>query len=519
MNPAPDTTGPVVQPLDLEVERPSLQNNTADIDRLQRAVEHQWGAAVATDPADFNRLSRRMWDLDFTGQAVLDLSATPVKIIDFRSDQGPVLALAVDLGTTHIHLHLLDLHAGRVLDKRVVRNPQIEHGPDVLTRIHYATSGGLEELQGLAAGAISRAATDLCGDQGRIPRDVAAVAVAGNTIMSHLLAGLWPDHIRREPYIPVVNHFPPYRADALGLGTLPGAPVLVFPNVGSYFGGDLISGILAAGLDQAEGVNFLVDVGTNAEVVLGGRDFLIACAGAAGPALESGVARMGMTAAPGAIERVRIDPDTKKASWRTIGDMAPVGICGSGFVDLAAQLYLGKIIDQRGRFRLGGDTSHLVETEDGPAYVVVAAEDTASGEPITVNQIELDSLCRSKAAMYSILETITLEVGVDFSEIKRFFVAGAFGQYIDPEMAIQLGMLPDLSREVYQALGNTSVQGAEKVLLDLAAWRRAQALAGRITYLELNVNQAFMNRFSAARFIPHTDGHRFPTVPVFDEGP
>jgi uncharacterized 2Fe-2S/4Fe-4S cluster protein (DUF4445 family) len=499
------------------MERPSLKNNTADVDRLRRGVEQALDQEATVDPADFNRLSRRLWETDFAGSAVIDGSGPRPRIIDWKNDEadaGSLLALAVDLGTTHIHLHLLDLETGQKLAQRVITNPQIAHGPDVLTRIHHATSGGLAQLQSLAMGAISDAAAGLCQDQGRSADQICAVSLAGNTIMSHLAAGLWPDRIRREPYIPVVNRFGTMRADFLGLKVLPGAPVFFLPNVGSYFGGDLIAGILAADLDRAEGVNFLVDVGTNAEVVLGGRDFLIACAGAAGPALESGVARMGMTAAPGAIERVRIDPATKKADYKTIGDEKPVGICGSGFVDLAAQLYLTRIIDQRGRFR---DPAAVTETEEGPVYVVAPAAETATGEPITVDQIELDSLLRSKAAMYSILRTITLEVGVDFVDIKNFFVAGAFGQYIDPEMAIQLGMLPDLPREVYVALGNTSVSGAAKVLLDLAAWRRADEIAGKITYLELNVNQAFMNRFSAARFIPHTDRRRFPSVPVFDD--
>ncbi len=505
---------PIVRGLTPALDRPSLSNNTADLDRLRRGVEQALGEEAVVDPADYNRLSRRLWETDFAGRAVIDLSGHRPRIIDWRADSGPLLALAVDLGTTHIHLHLLDLDAARPLDQKVVPNPQIAHGPDVLTRIHYAVSGGLAELQSLAVEAIGRTAAELCASQGRSPQEVCAVSVAGNTIMSHLLAGLWPDRIRREPYIPVANRFGGLRAEFLGLDVLPGAPVLIFPNVGSYFGGDLIAGILAADLDRAEGVNFLVDVGTNAEVVLGGRDFLIACAGAAGPALESGVAKMGMTAAPGAIERVRIDPRTKKAEYQTIGCQKPVGICGSGFVDLAAQLYLTRIIDQRGRFR---DASAVTNTEDGPAYIVAPAQETDTGQPIAVGQVELDSLLRSKAAMYSILRTIARKVGVDFANIKRFFVAGAFGQYIDPEMAIQLGMLPDLPREVYVALGNTSVMGAAKVLLERAAWRRADEIAGKITYLELNVNQAFMNRFSAARFIPHTDRRRFPSVPVFDD--
>ena len=517
-----DQNGPIVQRISLDITPPSLKNNTADIDRLKKVLWDKTGVEPQIDFTDFNRISKDLWQYGFQARCLIDVSQEKPRLIALEPMDAPpaLLGLAVDLGTTHIHCHLMDLEAGTVIGKQTILNPQIEHGADVLTRIHFATSGGFRELQRLAAQAISQVAAELCKKNNVLLKDVHAAALAGNTIMSHLFLGLWPDHIRREPYIPVANRFPTIRADAVGLDVNPAAPVLVFPNVGSYFGGDLISGILASGLDRAEGVNMLVDVGTNAEVVLGGGDFLVACAGADGPALESGIARMGMVAGPGAVERVKIDPETLVAQVETIGQdegEKPIGICGSGFIDLAAQLYLRRIMDQRGEYRLVADHPVMVEIDERPAYVVVPADQTATGLPITVSQMELDSLLRSKAAMYSILRTITLEVGVGFEDLKKFFVAGAFGQYIDPESAIQLGMLPDLDRSVYFSLGNTAVRGAEMVLSNLADWRRAMDIAGKITYIELNVNQAFMNRFSAARFIPHTDRSRFPSVPVFDD--
>jgi uncharacterized 2Fe-2S/4Fe-4S cluster protein (DUF4445 family) len=311
----------------------------------------------------------------------------------------------------------------------------------------------------------------------------------------------------------------PFSASELGLGLHPAAIVWVMPSIGSYFGGDLISGIIASGLDQQEETGMLIDVGTNAEVVLGNRDWLIACAGAAGPALEGGVARMGMRAEPGAIEHCTIDPDSGRVEYQTIDGAPARGICGSGVIDLVAGLYLARIIDIRGKFRPGQPQAEgrLLKQGDSLAYIVVPAEETGLGEPILLSQIDIDALMRSKAAMYSILATITNQVGVAFKDLGKIFVAGAFGKHIAPRQAIVLGMLPDLPLEVYTPLGNSSLAGAQLMLQDQSARERCRKVVAKITYVELNVNQEFMLRFSGSRFIPHTDHALFPSVPFYGE--
>jgi uncharacterized 2Fe-2S/4Fe-4S cluster protein (DUF4445 family) len=321
----------------------------------------------------------------------------------------------------------------------------------------------------------------------------------------------------REPYIPMVNAPDPFPAAELGLELHPAAPVWLMPGVGSYFGGDLIAGIIASGLDEQEETSMLIDVGTNAEVVVGNREWLIACAGAAGPALEGGVASMGMRAGPGAIEHVEIDAETGDLRFTTIGGAKPKGICGSGMIDLVAGLYLARIIDRRGKFRAMAPGGRLVETPEGSAYVLVPAAAAADGRPVLLTQVDLDALMRSKAAMFAILTTLLNQVGLGFEELHRIHVAGAFGRHIAPRQAITLGMLPDLPLATYQAIGNSSLAGAELILLDRKAGQRCLAVVRRITYVELNVNQEFMIRFSGSRFIPHTDPGLFPSVPVFDE--
>ena len=502
------------------ISSPSLKDNTADTERLVQALlPVTGGTPVAVDLA----VQRQLPDLLRPGGAPLRVVffKEPGRWVVVSADRAeetlPPIALAVDLGTTRVVMRLVDLVSGDALGETAFDNPQIGIGPDILTRIHYAdTPGGLGELHRLIIVAIGQAAEKLCISVGRTAAQIHLAAVAGNTAMSHLFLNLNPRWMIRDPYIPAVNCPGVIRAADLALPFSPGARLLVFPNIGSYFGGDLMAGIFYSGLYRREDAAVLVDVGTNAEVVLGNRHWLIACAGAAGPALEGGVTRMGMMAGDGVIDRVRIDSETGKFHLRTIGGGAPRGICGSGLIDLAAQLFLAGMLDIRGRLvpRRCGDRFMDV---DGLAHlVVVPAGQSAAGVDLTINQADLDSLIRSKAAMYTILETIHQSVGMDMSDLSEFLVAGTFGAFIDPVSAITIGMLPDLPLPTYRRLGNSSLEGATMALLSRDCVDALDTIRSRITYLELNVNQDFMNRFSAAKFVPHTDRGRFPSVPIPD---
>ena len=451
-------------------------------------------------------------------------------------------AMALDLGTTHLEAILVDLLTGQVLSAAGCENSQIEYGADILSRIHQATSArrqmrevadlsfidpGLAVLQQSIVTCINGLIAELASGSGVATSDIRALSVSGNTTMAHLLLGLDPFHICREPYIPMANVVDSMEGRELGLILHDSAPVWIMPSIGSYFGGDLISGILASGLAATEQTRMLIDVGTNAEVVLGNRDWLIACAGAAGPALEGGVARMGMRAAPGAIDFVALDPETYALEVRTIGGAPAVGLCGSGLIDLVASLYLARIIDIRGKFRDPDQESdprraafmreRLVVRDGQRAFVVAMASEAGADDEVLLEQIDLDAMIRSKAAMYAVLATLVSQVGLNFSDLAEICVAGAFGNHINPRRAITLGMLPDLNLSVYRAIGNSSLQGAGQVLLSRSARQECLDIVSKITYVELNVNQDFMIRFSGARFIPHTDPSLFPSVPLFAE--
>ena len=496
---------------------PTLQDNTADVDRVLTALKNKLKTRfIEVDLALAKRIPEILRQNGYQVTCILFCHSNSWHLIDIKPYryQTPICGLAVDLGTSRVVLRLLDLDKGVSLWESAFDNPQIEIGPDVLIRIHFADSPEhLNRLTRLIVNGLNEKIEECCLALGISPNDIYLMSLAGNTAMTHLFLGLDPHWIIREPYIPVVNRPSSYLAKDLGIHMHSNARSIIFPNVGSYFGGDLISGILFSGINKAETTSILVDVGTNAEVVLGNQHWLMACAGAAGPALEGGVTRMGMMAGPGVIDQVRIEPDTLEFDLHTIEEKVPKGICGSGLIDLAAQLFLTRMVDIRGRLVPAVCKKRLVEKDGLNALIIVFAKDSATGEDLYVRQADLDSLIRSKAAMYTILETITLTVGVDFKELETFYVAGTFGSFINPTSAISIGMIPDLPLERYQSIGNSSLEGATLVLKDTSCMGEIDEIRDKITYMELNVNQDFMNRFSAAKFLPHTDPGLFPSVP------
>lgn len=510
---------PLASAIAVAAPLPTLGDNTGDLDRLKKALAPQLGGVMPIVPCHrLSKVAGRFRAAGFAGAAIInDMSGVPV-LVDFLPRPPEILAgMALDLGTTHLEAALLDLTTGATLARADLENGQIRYGADILTRIHHAAGDeGLAELHQAIIGSVNELAAKLAGLAGLDVSGVRALSVSGNTSMVHFFLNLNPRHLCREPYIPMVNAPDPCLAGELSLAIHPAAPVWILPSVGSYFGGDLISGVLASGLDRQTETSMLIDVGTNAEVIVGNREWLIACAGAAGPALEGGVARMGMRAGPGAIEHLQIDRATGEIRYQTIGNSKPRGLCGSGLIDLVAELYLTRQIDIRGKFRLQAAGERLIKGDEGWRFVVVPGKDSADGTPVLLGQVDLDALMRSKAAMYAILTTLTSQVGVAFADLHRIYVAGAFGRHISPRQAIVLGMLPDLPLAVYEPVGNSSLAGARLVLLESQARERSLKLAGKITYIELNVNQEFMLRFSGSRFIPHTDHALFPSVPFFD---
>lgn len=392
----------------------------------------------------------------------------------------------------------MDIQNGKTVEVAAGYNEQAEAGEDLLTRICLGNSpAGLAFLQKAAVETINRLIGELEAKTSVKGLEISALAVGGNTAMIHFLLGLDPSRLCLAPYTPVVTRPGFLSARMLGIKINPRAVVYCLPGVGSYLGGDVVGGVLASGMHYKSELALFVDIGTNGEIVLGCRDWLIGCAGAAGPALEGGVAGSGKRAEPGAIESVRIDPQTGEVFYSTIGGLPPSGICGSGLVDCLAELFLAGIIDRAGKFR------------KGDKFVVVPAGESATGEEISVTQTDIDNLMRTKGAVSAALELLLESTGCALSETERFYAAGAFGHYLNLESAVTIGLFPDLPRARMVRLSNGSGEGARRVLLSDRKRLEAEEIAAKMTYIELNASQAFMNKFAGSRSC------RIPTWTIF----
>ena len=420
---------------------------------------------------------------------------------------------AVDIGTTTIVVYLVDMTSGRIIGTASTYNSQVKCGDDVITRIVYATErNGLKELQNLAVGNINNMLMELAERNNVPPSMIDYLVVAGNTTMEHLFYGIDPQYIREEPYIPAATFFPLIRGKSIGLQVDLQAIIYSMPNVASYVGGDVSAGVLVSQIHKQDRVSLFIDIGTNGEIVLGNKDWLVTAACSAGPAFEGSGIKFGMRAMEGAIEEVEINPKTYDVNYRVIGDVKPIGICGSGMIDALAEMYLNGVIDQKGKIREEIGSKRIRRGESGLEYVLAWRVESAINKEIVITEVDLDNLIRAKAAIYAGFSTLLSQMNMTFAEIEKLYIAGGFGRYIDIERAITIGMLPDLPVDKFQFLGNTSIMGAYYALLCDRLRHEAEEIARRMTYIELSVSRNFMDEYLSALFLPHTNLSAFPTV-------
>ena len=507
----------------LEIEPPSLADNTTDFERLQRELARQHGIrGLAADLPIIKKLARILRGADWRVTAVLEMDTWaspdgPPRLIDLRPGDrtGSSWAVAVDIGTTSNVVYLVDLLTSEVVDTAAEYNGQISCGEDVISRIIYATKqeGGLDHLQRLVVQTINGRIEELVERNGIDPSEIDKMTVAGNPTMIHLFLGLWPESIRLEPYVPTVNHPLPVKARELSLHINPEATVDCLPGVGAYVGADTTAGVLSSLMYQTEQLTLFIDVGTNGEIVLGNFDWLLSCACSAGPAFEGSGVQSGMRATIGAIEEVWINNKTYEPTIRVIGDVPPRGICGSGMISLLAEMFITGIIDKGGKVNRSLDTPRVRIGEHGPEYVVAWAEETRrKAEDVVITEVDITNLIRAKAAFYAGFSVLTRSVGLQLAEVEQVLIGGAFGQYINVEKAIQIGLLPDMPWERFKYLGNTSALGAYTALLCPDMRQEVVDIASKMTYLELSADNTFMDEFIKALFLPHTDLASFPSV-------
>jgi uncharacterized 2Fe-2S/4Fe-4S cluster protein (DUF4445 family) len=507
------------------MEPPDRAPELGDDERLAAAVERTVGEAAGKVtvalPAlrELPRMARAHgWEVgallgDFDGeQRVFGVSA-PGDHEEASATAGGY-GLAVDVGTTTVVVHLVDLATAGFVEACASLNDQVVHGEDVISRIIYAQEreGGLRELRENARATINRCVNRVAESSGVKREEILGAACVGNTVMTHLLLGIDPAAIRREPYVPAVRTLPTLRAEEVGLAIHPEGPVYLAPCVSSYVGGDITAGVLATATGESPKLTLFIDMGTNGEMVVGNREWLMCCSCSAGPAFEGSGVEHGMYATIGAIERLSYHPETDAVEYLTIGEARPRGICGSGLVDALATLLQAGVIDRAGRINLGFPSRRVRVREERPEFVFVWGEEVGRPEDISLGEDGIQNLIRSKAAIYAGAETLLESLGLRASGIEQVLVAGAFGNYLDAESAVTIGLLPDVPLERIRFVGNTAVAGARLALLDRGARRRMEELSGRMTNFELSLAPGYMERYVSGLFLPHTDLGRFPSV-------
>ena len=501
--------------VELTLNAPSLDDTMPDNERLVWALEAATDCQRIELPFyPLRRMPKVLRESDFSVRVLGEQVDDCFKVYDIvpMSDTRPLCAVAIDIGTTTVSAVLFDLADGKLLAKASCGNGQIRYGADVINRIiEQGKSGGRKKLQdAIIKETLLPLIAALCKDAGVPATRILRMCVAANTTMNHLLVGVDAESVRTEPYIPAFFHYEELKAADLGLPAHPNAAVLVAPNIGSYVGGDITAGTFAGMLWNKEELSLFIDLGTNGEIVFGNQDFLVSCACSAGPAFEGGDISCGMRATDGAIESVTIDEATMEPSLGIIGEAGqkPVGLCGSGIIDLIAELFRCGIINAKGIFvREGSRVAH--DRHGTGRYILATPEESATGREVALNEVDIDNFIRAKGAIYSAIDTLLSAMDMDESVLEGVYVAGGIGSGINMKNAVRIGMFPNVPLELFHYIGNSSLAGAYAMALSDEANAKVGEVARNMTYMELSTHPGYMDAFVAACFLPHTDAARF----------
>ena len=504
--------------LPVRMEAPTPADTMPDIERLARAVRTATGTGnIALPYFSLKQLPSLLRASEFALRCICEKHEDTIEILDLLpiADTHPACGLALDIGTTSVSGLLVDMESGKILSKASAGNGQIRYGADVINRIvEQQKSGGVDRLQRSIIEETILPLIDLMCQSAGIPKErIYRMTVASNTTMNHLLLGVDANALRTEPFIPAFFHIDPMPAKEIGIELAPGAMLHIAPNIGSYVGGDITAGALAGMIWNRPELSLFIDLGTNGEIVLGNREFLVACACSAGPAFEGGDISCGMRAIDGAIEGCAIDKETMRPVFSVIGGQKPVGLCGSGIIDVTAELFRTGIINGKGKFVRDGARVKFDEFGIG-SFTLAFAEESASGREVAINEVDLDNFIRAKGAIFSAILTLLGSLGISPSEVRHVDVAGGIGSGINIKNAIGIGMFPDLPLDKYRYVGNSSLAGAYAMLVSRAAVERLVKLSKAMTYMELSVQPGYMDAFVAACFLPHTDVKLFPSATI-----
>lgn len=508
--------------LEVQMEEPTLDDTMPDNERLVWAIEAQTGKSnVQLSFTALRKMAKVLRESAFQVKAVVTVKDEEVFVYDLlpAAEEPVVAGLAIDIGTTTVSGVIVDLITGKILAKASSGNGQIRYGADVINRIiEQQKPGGVEKLQkAIVEETMNPMIVNMCRAAKIAPKGIYSMCIGANTTMNHLLVGVDGDPIRMEPFIPTFFGTNSIHGRDLGLQVHPDARVIIAPNIGSYVGGDITAGTLVSMVWAKEEFSLFVDLGTNGELVFGNSDFMMSCACSAGPAFEGGDISCGMRATDGAIEACTIDPVTMEPAFTIVGEEGtkPVGLCGSGIIDVIAELFRCRIIGPNGKFIREGDRIRRDKYGIG-SYVLATKEEAGSVKDVEINEVDIDNFIRAKGAIFSAIYVMLTSLDFDVSMIENVYVAGGIGSGINMENAINIGMFPDIGVEKYHYIGNSSLAGAYAMVLSEPAEEKVYELGCNMTYMELSTTPGYMDEFVASCFIPHTNSSLFPNVKQAD---
>jgi len=505
---------PLVTKLYLELPPPSGKDNAADVQRILREIRKRLGWHKYEIPLEcLKDLSQFLRQNEWKVTAVISKSQNYYRVIKIEEGDttGKNFGVAVDVGTTTVVAQLVDLNTRKVMGVEGALNFQASFGADVISRMISACGkGGMGPMQEAVIRNINELIDRLLEKNPVDREDINAVVAAGNTTMSHFLLGLTPCSIRLDPYVPTADVYPQIKAAEIGLKLGPHTVLETLPSVASYVGGDIVAGVMACGMAEGTELRGLIDVGTNGEIALGNKDWLVCCSASAGPAFEGGGTRCGMRAIKGAIEKVEIK--NGEFSYKTIGGAKARGICGSGLIDCIYELVSNGIIGADGKFDRNRKDPRLTVADEVPAYIIARHDESEDGNALVITESDIANLMKSKGAVFAAIKALVDYVGMSFEQIDTFYVAGGFGNYLNIKKAVAIGLLPDMPEEKIRFIGNSSLTGARMCLVSESAFEKSINISRSMTNIELSTYQPFMDEYIAALFLPHTDRRLFPSV-------
>jgi len=502
---------PLVEKIRIQLEKPSLENNIADQQRVTEALEKVLGISKVAMKLDLvKRLPAILRDADFDITVTLGYPGDEVEILDAAkgSEQTACYVVIVDIGTTTVVAHLVDCGNAKTRAASACFNSQISYGAEVTARLIASEKKGSKELSRLIADDINRLIETLVAEARIDKSDIASVVCTGNTVMMHFLFGLPSGNIRRTPYIPASVDLLPVKANEVGISINPTGLLYTVPGISGWIGGDITAGILFTGMYNRETVSMLVDIGTNGEIVVGNSEWLIACSASAGPALEGANIACGIRAEAGAIDSVFAEHGFVR--YTTINGAPAKGICGSGIIDAVCVLFTQGIIDRNGRFTKDDKSEkRILKIDDVICFILADENESATGKAIYISEPDIENVINAKAAIFAAMKILLRRIDLDFESLDKLYIGGAFGNFINIESAIALGLLPDLPRDKIEYAGNTSIKGAKMIALSRYNRDIIERIRKITTAYDLMGADDYVEEFKKAMFIPHTDIDRW----------